>query len=73
VTPIIEGQRMAFVGHDTFVNGVAINSTGTQIATTASDQTVRLWDINTGAELQQLGAPEYAHSDLGMGVAFSSD
>jgi WD40 repeat protein len=65
------GELMSFVGIETFVNGVDINPAGTQIATNDSDYSVRVWDITTGEEIQQLGAPNTAHSDLGMAVEFS--
>jgi len=71
VTTLGAGELMSFVGITTFVNGVAINPTGTQIATNDSDYNVRIWDINTGEQIQLLGAPNTAHDDLGMAVEFS--
>lgn len=71
IVPTLETARMSFVGVTTFVNGVAISPDGFQIATNSSDHTVRLWDINTGAEITQL--IHESQDDLGMAVAYSPD
>jgi WD40 repeat protein len=62
---------MTFVGLDTFINGVAISPNGLQIATNASDHSVRLWDITTGIQTTQL--EHESQDDLGMAVAYSPD
>ena len=51
------------------VNSVAFSSDGQQLASTSDDNTVRLWDAKTGANLQTLNG----HMDWVVSVAFSPD
>lgn len=56
-------------GHSNFVRSLAWSPDGAVIASGSADQTVKLWDATTGAELHTLSG----HSDLLGGVAFSPD
>ena len=42
-----------FVGHTAGINGASFSSDGKYIATASSDNTVRLWDVETGEELRR--------------------
>ncbi|MEW6281741.1 MAG: PQQ-binding-like beta-propeller repeat protein, partial [Candidatus Eremiobacterota bacterium] len=53
-------------GHEDGVWGVAFNSDGKQLASVASDSTVRMWDVETGKEL-------WKASPGGYSVAFHPD
>ncbi|MGB3715042.1 MAG: protein kinase [Candidatus Promineifilaceae bacterium] len=56
------------VGHEsTFFSGIAYNPEGTVLATTADDQTMRLWDAETGQQLDVFPIGDSA------GVEFSPD
>jgi WD40 repeat protein len=59
----------SFVGHRGPVNSAAVSPDERRLVTTGNDGTVRLWDIETGLELFQLGK----HTKTGTGVAFSPD
>jgi len=54
--------------HEGFVSGVAFSSDGKYLATASWDNTVRLWSVSTGEQLQRLN-----HEGFVSGVAFSSD
>src|SRR5262249_1046086 len=56
-------------GHTTFVAALAFSPDGKRIASFASDDTVKVWDAATGAEL--LSVPDSAHE--GKSLTFSPD
>ena len=47
--------------------GAAFSADGSHVVTCSSDQTVRNWDLTTGASVQTLAD---SHSDQAWGVAF---
>ncbi len=60
---------LALNGHEKEVFAVAMRPDGSQLATASGDDTVRLWDANSGALLQTLEG----HEELVRAVVFSSD
>ncbi|KAG9085884.1 hypothetical protein FS749_004044 [Ceratobasidium sp. UAMH 11750] len=52
------------------INGISVSRDGRRIVSGSSDNTVRIWDAQTGAALLH---PLQGHSDRVMSVAFSSD
>ena len=57
-------------GHTTSVLGVALSPDGHRIASGSADNTVRLWNADTG---QQIGDPLTGHTGPVRSVAFSPD
>lgn len=53
--------ELILTGHEDEVNGVRFNSTGTQLASTSDDCTVRVWDSGTGLSIAiiSLTGPAY--------------
>ncbi|MBD2543577.1 TIR domain-containing protein [Planktothricoides raciborskii] len=62
-------ERNLFKGHESGVRSVAISPDGSKIVSGSYDNTIRLWDINSGSEL----AVFKGHEDLVFSVAFSPD
>jgi WD40 repeat protein len=56
-------------GHSSLVSSVAFSPDGKQVVSGSHDETVRLWDVVTGAALQTLKG----HSSSVRSVAFSPD
>ncbi|PGG95247.1 hypothetical protein AJ79_10165 [Helicocarpus griseus UAMH5409] len=57
------------MGHSNSVHSVAFSSDGSTLASGSSDDTIKLWDVETGKELQTL----MGHSGSVKSVAFSSN
>jgi len=57
------------VQHKDWVRSVAFSGDGTRIVSGSDDNSVRVWDASTGAELTRLNG----HTDYVNSVAFSSD
>ncbi|CAG7845863.1 Uncharacterized WD repeat-containing protein alr2800, partial [Serendipita indica DSM 11827] len=57
-------------GHTGSVNAVAFSPDGRRVVSGSDDRTVRLWDVETGA---QIGSPLEGHTDYVRSVAFSPD
>jgi WD40 repeat protein len=64
---VVELQRLE--GHDGAVYDVAFSPDGRLLATASDDETARLWDVASGAEMAILAG----HDDWLEGVAFSPD
>ncbi len=67
-----------FVGHTNSVFGIAFSADGARVATASTDQTARVWDTATGAELQRFTSPgepvnSVAFSPDGQRLAYSTD
>jgi len=60
---------MTLNGHTHYVTSVAFSSDGLRIASGSRDQSVRVWDASTGAELMTLNG----HTQDVNSVAFSID
>jgi WD40 repeat protein len=58
----------SWTGHGDQINDLILNPTGTLLASTSSDYTVRLWQPGTGVEVSR-----YEHSERMSRVAFSAD
>ena len=65
--PAIQG---VFTGHKSAVNSVAFSPDGKRIASGSSDNTIRVWDAETGAVVS---GPFEGHSSSINSVAFSPD
>ena len=57
------------LGHTDCVKSVAFSHDGIHIVSGSLDNSVRVWDASTGAELQELNG----HADFVNSVAFSLD
>ncbi|KAG8785165.1 hypothetical protein FRC16_001995 [Serendipita sp. 398] len=57
-------------GHTSNVYSVAFSPDGCYIVSSSFDETIRLWDAETG---QQLGEPLRGHTDIVWSVSFSPD
>lgn len=57
------------IGHSKSIRSLACSSSGRYIASGSSDQTVKIWNILTGEQTNELRG----HTDAVLSVAFSSD
>lgn len=57
-------------GHDDQVRSVAFSPDGARIVSGSYDETIRIWDVETGKQLMQ---PLRGHSGNVWSVAFSPD
>ncbi|CCA74747.1 hypothetical protein PIIN_08705, partial [Serendipita indica DSM 11827] len=64
------GFPRALRGHYDGVTAVAFSPDGSRIISCSEDQTIRLWEVDTG---EQVGKPLRGHSDSVNAVAFSPD
>jgi WD40 repeat protein/ribosomal protein L37AE/L43A len=62
-------QKAVFSGHESCVNSVSFSPDGQRLASASFDQTVRVWDAASGAELRCLRG----HEGNVLGVSFSPD
>ncbi|MBW4634376.1 MAG: serine/threonine protein kinase [Iphinoe sp. HA4291-MV1] len=60
-------------GHSSMVLAVAISSDGRIIASGSNDNTIKLWQLETGKLLRTLGRWFSGHSNIVRAVAFSPD
>ncbi len=58
-------EEQGSFGHSGMVNGVCISRDGMRVASGSDDETVRLWNAQTGAEL---GSPLEGHTRRVTGV-----
>lgn len=59
-------------GHTQSIKSVAFSPDGSRLATSSTDQTVKVWDLATGKQLLSLSTPTFAFP-AGLRVAFSPD
>ena len=70
LTRAADGARLATLsGHTGDVAAIAFNPSGTQLASTSNDGTMRLWDVATGTEVRTLDPPDA----VGFSVAYRAD
>src|SRR5690606_16575840 len=63
-------QQAILEGHQLAVTSIALNADGNRLASASADQTVRIWDVETG---QAAMPPLTGHTDAVMSVAFNPD
>ncbi|KAJ6575629.1 WD40 repeat-like protein [Mycena vulgaris] len=69
VSILRSGQLLSRLRHDDSVNSVAFSSDGSRAISGSRDKTIRIWNVSTGKQLQQLDG----HNDSVNSVTFSSD
>ncbi|CAG7845869.1 COMPASS-like H3K4 histone methylase component WDR5B {ECO:0000303/PubMed:19567704} Short=AtWDR5B {ECO:0000303/PubMed:19567704} [Serendipita indica DSM 11827] len=62
--------RFMLRGHTSAVGAVAFSPAGHRVVSGSDDETLRLWDVDTGA---QVGLPLRGHAGMVCSVAFSPD
>ncbi|KAG6328967.1 hypothetical protein ID866_10121 [Astraeus odoratus] len=62
--------QMQLKGHTDWVNSIAFCPSGKRIASGSADMTVRIWNVDSGA---QIGSPLQGHTSRVRSVAFSPD
>ena len=62
-------ELRTLAGHAGSVNGVALSADGRRAVSASSDQTLKVWDVETGRELRTLAG----HTVAVNGVALSAD
>lgn len=60
-------------GHGSMVYAIAISPNGDVFASGGSDNTIKLWELETGEKLRQFGRWFSGHSDSVWNLAFSPD
>jgi len=60
---------LTFTGHSEGVNNCAFSPDGTKIVSASDDETLKLWDVETGNEIRTFTG----HSNFVLGCAFSPD
>ena len=63
------GEVMKLEGHISTVNSVTFSKDGKFIVSGSNDNTVRVWNVNSGEEMMKLGG----HTNVVNSVAFSND
>jgi WD40 repeat protein len=63
-------ERNRLQGHNDWVYAVAFSPNGQRIASSSADETIQIWDAQTGI---QIGKPLLGHTDEVRSVAFSPD
>jgi len=63
------GLLRTLAGHSNLVYGVAVSPDGRRAVSASEDNTLKVWDLETGAELRTLAG----HSNCVIGVAVSPD
>ncbi|KAJ7711411.1 WD40 repeat-like protein [Mycena olivaceomarginata] len=69
VSILRSGRLLSRLQHDGSVHSVAFSSDGLRAISGSDDRAIRIWDVSTGKQLQQLDG----HNDGVNSVAFSSD
>jgi WD40 repeat protein len=64
-----EGTPLTLRGHTMSVRAVSYSPDGTRIASTSYDQTVKIWDAESGAEIRTLRG----HTNIVSGASYSPD
>ena len=66
---VTTGERLkTLTGHSRYINAVAFAPDGRTVVSVSHDDTIRLWDINTGALLKTLN-----HQSFVTTIAYSPD
>lgn len=58
-------QTRTFLGHTDYVTAVAFSPDGVYLASSSWDQTIRIWQVSTGQEVNRFNAPEGCPRALG--------